>query len=168
MGSNLIVMTAVLVIIISITVVVSMEKYKVTVLKDTVTRLTDLISILDGIGLNSDFMDRYDYPDIRTKIRVIDRLMDRADEKMKIFIDLNVYMKFVTPIKAKGIYDTYKFKVDSIRMTLSALGRCISTYGAKSDKVHAIVRRYDRIMIVSIDGLRSLRDELQDILTKYE
>ena len=168
MGSNLIVMTAVLVIIISITVVVSMEKYKVTVLKDTVTRLTDLISILDGIGLNSDFMDRYDYPDIRTKIRVIDRLMDRADEKMKIFIDLNVYMKFVTPIKAKGIYDTYKFKVDSIRMTLSALGRCISTYGANSDKVHAIVRRYDRIMIVSIDGLRSLRDELQDILTKYE
>ena len=88
MGSNLIILTAILVLMLSITVVVAIEKYKVTVLKDAVTRLTDLISILDGIGLNSDFMDRYDYPDIRTKIRVIGRLIDRADEKMKAFIDL--------------------------------------------------------------------------------
>ena len=168
MGSNLIIMTAILVLVVSITAVIAIEKYKVAVLKDAVTRLTDLISILDGIGLNSDFMDRYDYPDIRTKIRVINRLIDRADEKMKLFIDLNVYMKFLTPIKARGVYDTYKFKVDIIRMTLRALGICISTYGTKSDKVHAIVRRYDRIMIVSIDGLRNIRDELQDILNKYE
>ena len=61
-------------------------------LKDTVTRLTDLISILDGIGLNSDFIDRYDYPDIQTKIRVISRLIERTTEKVKIFIDMNAYM----------------------------------------------------------------------------
>ena len=98
MSSGAIVLTAVLILITSVIAVVSIEKYKVTVLKDAVTRLTDLISILDGIGLNSDFIDR----------------------------------------------------------------------GAKSDKVKTLVRRYDRIMVVSIDGLRSLRNELQVILIKYE
>ena len=44
-----------------------------------------------GIGLNSDFIDRYDYPDIQTKIRVISRLIERTTEKMKIFIDVNAY-----------------------------------------------------------------------------
>lgn len=86
MSSGTIVLTAVLVLISSVIAVVSIEKYKVTVLKDAVTRLTDLISILDGIGLNSDFIDRYDYPDIQTKIRVISRLIERTTEKMKILI----------------------------------------------------------------------------------
>ena len=84
MSSGAIVLTAVLILITSVIAVVSIEKYKVTVLKDAVTRLTDLISILDGIGLNSDFIDRYDYPDIQTKIRVISRLIERTTEKMKI------------------------------------------------------------------------------------
>ena len=53
-------------------------------------------------------------------------------------------------------------------MTLGALNRGITLYGAKSDKVKMLVRRYDRIMVVSIDGLRSLRNELQVILIKYE
>ncbi len=102
MSSGTIVLTAVLILVSSVVAVVSIEKYKVTVLKDAVTRLTDLISILDGIGLNSDFIDRYDYPDIQTKIRVISRLIERTTEKMKIFIDVNAYIKFMTPIKAHG------------------------------------------------------------------
>lgn len=168
MSSGAIVLTAVLMLVSSVIAVVSIEKYKVTVLKDAVTRLTDLISILDGIGLNSDFIDRYDYPDIQTKIRVISRLIERTTEKMKIFIDVNAYIKFMTPIKAHGVYSTYKLNVDSINMTLGALNRGITLYGAKSDKVKTLVRRYDRIMVVSIDGLRSLRNELQVILIKYE
>ena len=91
MSSGTIVLTAVLILVTSVIAVVSIEKYKVTVLKDAVTRLTDLISILDGIGLNSDFIDRYDYPDIQTKIRVISRLIERTTEKVKIFIDMNAY-----------------------------------------------------------------------------
>ena len=91
MSSGAIVLTAVLMLVSSVIAVVSIEKYKVTVLKDAVTRLTDLISILDGIGLNSDFIDRYDYPDIQTKIRVISRLIERTTEKMKIFIDVTAY-----------------------------------------------------------------------------
>ena len=87
MSSGTIVLTAVLILITSVIAAVSIEKYKVTVLKDAVTRLTDLISILDGIGFNSDFIDRYDYPDTQTKIRVISRLIERTTEKMKIFID---------------------------------------------------------------------------------
>jgi hypothetical protein len=87
---------------------------------------------------------------------------------MKIFIDVNAYIKFMTPIKAHGVYSTYKLNVDSINMTLGALNRGITLYGAKSDKVKMLVRRYDRIMVVSIDGLRSLRNELQVILIKYE
>ena len=91
MSLGTIVLTAVLILVTSVIAVVSIEKYKVTVLKDAVTRLTDLISILDGIGLNSDFIDRYDYPDIQTKIRVISRLIERTTEKVKIFIDMNAY-----------------------------------------------------------------------------
>lgn len=162
MSSGTIVLTAVLILVSSVVAVVSIEKYKVTVLKDAVTRLTDLISILDGIGLNSDFIDRYDYPDIQTKIRVISRLIERTTEKMKIFIDVNAYKS------TRGVYSTYKLNVDSINMTLGALNRGITLYGAKSDKVKTLVRRYDRIMVVSIDGLRSLRNELQVILIKYE
>lgn len=162
MSSGTIVLTAVLILVSSVVAVVSIEKYKVTVLKDAVTRLTDLISILDGIGLNSDFIDIYDYPDIQTKIRVISRLIERTTEKMKIFIDVNAYKS------TRGVYSTYKLNVDSINMTLGALNRGITLYGAKSDKVKTLVRRYDRIMVVSIDGLRSLRNELQVILIKYE
>lgn len=91
MSSGAIVLTAVLVLVSSVIAVVSIEKYKVTVFKDAVTRLTDLISILDGIGLNSDFIDGYDCPDIQTKIRVISRLIERTTEKMKMFIDMNAY-----------------------------------------------------------------------------
>ena len=168
MSSGAIVLTAVLILITSVIAVVSIEKYKVTVLKDAVTRLTDLISILDGRGLNSDFIDRYDCPDIQTKIRFISRLIERTTEKMKMFINMNAYIKFMTPIKAHGVYNTYKLNVDSVNMTSGALNRGITLYGAKSDKVKMLVRRYDRIMVVSIDGLRSLRNELQVILIKYE
>lgn len=168
MNIVLVILTVTLVFTTSVIAVVAIDRYKVNTLKSVVSRLADLISLLDGIGLDADFMSRYDKPRVERKIRIICASINSTTEKVDAFMALNEYVKFIPLQKAHGLYNTYKLNVDRINMTMGALKRAISFYGVKSEKVTNLVKRYDRIMVVSIDGLRCLLKVLNDILDKYK
>ena len=167
MSIIVIVVIIAVVLTMSVTTIHSLEKYKRRVAKDVCGYLSDLIDILNSVGLNKDLLDRYDTPEITPKIKIINGLIDRCDEKMTIFMELNKHIKFMSELKAEMLLHTYKLNIYHIRMSLNALTRAMSLYGAKSDKVYTLIKRYDRIIVLSSDGLSGVLVTLNKVLEDY-
>lgn len=152
----------------SVITINSLDKYKRLVARDVCSYLGDLIGVLHGVGLNKDLLDRYEKPDVLSKIRVIDVLMYRCDEKIRIFMDLNKHVKFVSDDKAMELLHSYKLNTDHIRMSLRSLTRAIDLYGIKSERVYTLVKRYDRLIVLASDGLSGVLFVLNNALTDYK
>ena len=63
---------------------------------------------------------------------------------------------------------SYELNIDNIKMSLSAMTRAIEVYGTSSEKVYELVKRHDRILIVTTDGLRIILCNLEDILNEID
>lgn len=168
MSTTAIIVMIVVVLTTSVITINSLDKYKRRVARDVCAYLGDLIGVLHGIGLNKDLLDRYERPDILTKIKVINVLMGRCDEKMNIFVELNKHVKFISDDKAKALTHSYKLNTDRIRMSLNSLTRAIDLYGIKSERVYSLVKRYDRVIVLSSDGLSGILLTLNNTLTDYK
>ena len=48
------------------------------------------------------------------------------------------------------------------------MARAVEVYGTSSDKVYELVKRHDRILIITTDGLRIILCNLEDILAEHD
>ena len=113
-------------------------------------------------------MDRYEIPDLKNKIKVINTLIDRSNTKMKTFVELNKHTRFLDASAIQKMSHSYAVNIDGIRMSLNALDRTADVYGASSDTVYELVKRHDRLLIVTTDRLRIILRDLEDILNNLD
>ena len=76
-------------------IITSLERYKRNTVYEACTYLKDLIGVMSVIGLDKDYMDMYEIPDLKNKIKIINTLIDRSNKKMDAFKELNKHVKYL-------------------------------------------------------------------------
>ena len=94
--------------------------------------------------------------------------MQRSNEGMNAFIALNEHVKFISVGDAQKLKHSYELNIDNIQMSLNAVQRSIETYGVSSERVYELIKRRDRMMIITGDGLRFIQFKLQLILDELD
>ena len=168
MDVSLIIMSVIGVLVGSALVISSIENHKRRVIYEAWSYLKDLIDIMDTIGLDKDYLDRYALSDLTSKIKVVRTLMQRSNEGMNAFIALNEHVKFISVGDAQKLKHSYELNIDNIQMSLNAVQRSIETYGVSSERVYELIKRRDRMMIITGDGLRFIQFKLQLILDELD
>ena len=149
-------------------IITSLERYKRNTVYEACTYLKDLIGVMSVIGLDKDYMDRYEIPDLKNKIKIINTLIDRSNKKMDAFKELNKHVKYLNTANMQKMSQSYELNIDNIRVSLNVMARAVEVYGTSSDKVYELVKRHDRILIITTDGLRMILCNLEDILAEHD
>ena len=168
MDASLIIMSVIGVLVGSALVISSIENHKRHVVYEAWSYLKDLIDVMDTIGLNKDYLDRYALPDLMSKIKVVRTLIQRSNERMNDFIELNKHVKFISASDAQKLKHSYELNIDNIQMSLNAVQRSIETYGVSSAHVYELIKRRDRMMVITGDGLRFVQHKLKIILDEID
>ena len=58
--------------------------------------------------------------------------------------------------------------IDNIQMSLNSIHRSVQTYGVNSDRVYELIKRRDRMMIITGDGLRIVISQLKRLLDECD